>query len=160
MPKSDYSKGKIYKLQCEDGYFYIGSTASHYLSSRLANHRANSNESKNSKTKVYKHINSIGWEKVKIILIELFPCSCVEELKQKENEYIFKELNNKFCLNNNRAIINDEQKKEYKKQQKQKEKDFRNKLITCECGLEVKQGRFNQHINSVKHSKEMNNKSN
>lgn len=150
MPK--YSEAKIYKLECNDGYYYIGSTTSHYLSSRLSNHRNDSKRINYVNTKVYKHIKQIGWENVKIVLIELFPCNCIEELKKKENEYILKNINDSLCLNNNRPILSEEQKNEYYKIKKQREKDKRNNIVYCEtCNKNITFGRLNQHNNTAIH---------
>jgi Uri superfamily endonuclease len=107
-----YSNSKIYKLQCNDGYFYIGSTCDE-LRKRLWGHKKTS-KTKNH-IKVYKHINSIGWDNVSIILIESFECNNKDELRKKEDEYIQKELNNELCLNSQRAYLTEEETKEYDK---------------------------------------------
>ena len=93
--RMDY-EGRIYKLVCDDGYFYIGSTKTE-LKKRLYNHKKTSE--KQTERKVYKHINSIGWDKVKIVLIEEYLCSTKEELVKREYEHIQKHKEDKHCLN-------------------------------------------------------------
>ena len=69
-------------------------------------------------SKVYKHINSIGWENVTIELVEFFKCNNREELRRKENEFILKEISNKFCLNTLRAYTSLDEKNNKKKKEK------------------------------------------
>lgn len=108
----DYKNGKIYKLQINDGNFYIGSTASE-LRRRLCQHKSLSK--KHPETKVYKHIGG-NWDNVKIILIETIECKNKDELRKKEDEYIQKELKNELCLNLNRSFVTEEETKERKKE--------------------------------------------
>ena len=105
----DYSRSKIYKLQCDDGHFYIGSTKNE-LRKRLQDHKG---DSKRHDSKVYQHINAIGWERVRIVLIEEFSCETRDELRRKEDEHIQLHENNPLCLNNNRTSFNTERRKCY-----------------------------------------------
>lgn len=107
-----YEKGKIYKLECEDGHFYYGSTMSE-LKTRLQNHKR---ASEKQPYRVYQHINTIGWDKVKIVLIENFPCESRKQLIEKENEYICQNKNNQLCLNTILAFHTEETKKIAKKE--------------------------------------------
>lgn len=100
-----YAKSKIYKLQHDDGYFYIGSTVNE-LRKRLRQHKDNIHPNQ----RVYKHIAG-EWDKVRIVLIEEFSCENKEQLRRKEDEYIQKELNNPLCLNTNHAVLNVEKRK-------------------------------------------------
>lgn len=111
--------GWIYKLQCDDGYYYIGSTSAVLLEQRLARHKR---DSKISKSKVYNHINNIGWDKTKIIELEYKLFNNVKELKQLEDKYIRDNIDNKLCLNKNRVYITKEEQSEYKKQWKNNKK--------------------------------------
>ena len=43
---------------------------------------------KQPERKVYKHLVEIGWDEVKIILIESFPCENKMELEKRERYYI------------------------------------------------------------------------
>jgi len=85
-----YNTGKIYKLVHDDlGLVYIGSTKNK-LSVRYTLHKYNS---KFSTAYVYKCINENGgWEKLKIELIESYPCSSKHELEKRERYWI-EELN-------------------------------------------------------------------
>lgn len=96
----DYSKGKIYKLQCEDGHFYIGSTCDE-LRKRFWVHKANS---KRASSPLYLHIGE-DWESVRIVLVEEFPCENKEQLIRKEDEHIRQHNNDPLCLNVRRAIL-------------------------------------------------------
>lgn len=104
----DYSKGKIYKLQCDDGYFYIGSTCNE-LRYRLHGHKQ---DSRDRTTRVYQHINEIGWNCVRIVLIEEFPCENKQALVRKEDEYVRNHKNDSFCLNVRNANETKEEKQE------------------------------------------------
>lgn len=108
-----YEKGKIYKLECDDGHFYYGSTIAE-LKTRFQGHKRASGK---QPYRVYQHINTIGWDKVKIVLIENFPCENRKQLIQKENEYIISNKGNKLCLNTIIAFHTEESrecaKKEY-----------------------------------------------
>lgn len=113
MSNNKYENGKIYCLTCIDGYYYIGSTILK-LSYRLSNHKYMSKNPNKNNTNLYKHINLIGWENVKIELIEDYPCDSISELQEREDYYIKQAKNNndKYCLNINRAFISIEEKKE------------------------------------------------
>ena len=80
-----YKTGKIYRLICDDGYYYIGCTASE-LPFRLNNHKQ---LSRTKKDPLYVYINSIGWDKVKIELIKKIPCYSKHELEQLKEQYFF-----------------------------------------------------------------------
>ena len=54
----DYSKGKVYQIvNSVDDEMYVGSTIG-FLSDRLYDHQY---DSKRRTSKVYKHLNNIGW---------------------------------------------------------------------------------------------------
>lgn len=107
-----YDNGKIYKLECEDGHFYYGSTIAE-LRKRLYDHKV---ASEKQPYRVYQHIKTIGWDKVKIVLVENFPCKTKKELNQKENEYIVLHKDNELCLNTIVAFHTEETRKIAKKQ--------------------------------------------
>ena len=81
----DYKNGKIYMIEptCEydEGDVYYGSTTS-TLVKRLSGHKAKSN-STSSKVLIEKY----GRDNIKIVLMELYPCSCKDELKAVEAKY-------------------------------------------------------------------------
>jgi len=143
-------KGKIYKLYCDDGHYYYGSTIHKYLSARLSIHREDS-KNKYLNSKVYKHINSIGWDRVKIILVEEFDYTTRDDMKRRENKYIVESLSDPLCLNHNRAIITDEERLEKVRQRNRSIRENNKKIVVCECGMEHTFGRTQQHLNSVNH---------
>jgi hypothetical protein len=100
-----YSSGKIYKLQHEDGHFYIGSTCAE-LRTRFQGHKRKSIERPSQR--VYKHINN-EWDKVRILLIEEFSCETKQQLLKREDEHIQKELKNPLCLNCCRVVLTKEE---------------------------------------------------
>jgi len=91
-----YNNSKIYKLVCDDGHYYIGSTTQK-LNHRFNNHK---NLSKKNILRVYEHINTIGWDKVHIELVEDYHCNNKNELNIKEEEHINKNNTDFLCLNN------------------------------------------------------------
>lgn len=91
----DYSKGKVYKLQCEDGHYYIGSTCD-TLRNRFYRHRV---DCRRYDSKLYAHIKLIGWESVRIVLVEEVVCENKEQLVRKEDEHIRNHRFDDFCLN-------------------------------------------------------------
>jgi hypothetical protein len=98
----DYSKGKIYciKVNTEEEYLpYVGSTTKQYLSQRMDKHRNNYKRWKEGKNESFLSsftlFDKYGIEECFIELLELFPCSCNEELRKKEREW-FEKIN---CVN-------------------------------------------------------------
>jgi hypothetical protein len=89
----DYSNGKIYRIVVGEHY-YIGSTIKD-LNHRLQFHKYMSKKCPN--LKLYTKIVEYGWDKIKIELIELFPCDSFNQLLQQENTYI--KLDDPLCLN-------------------------------------------------------------
>ena len=96
--ETKYSSSKIYHLNCSDGNYYIGSTIS-VLSFRLNNHKQLSK--KESISRAYQYINSIGWDNVDIKLIENYSCNSKKELNAREALYINEAIakNDMMCLN-------------------------------------------------------------
>ena len=106
----DYKNGKVYKLQCEDGHYYIGSTATE-LRKRFKGHKDKS--TKPQKPRVYQHING-EWHKVRIVLVEDFPCESRTHLVRREDEHIQAHREDPLCLNTYRAYLTDEEEKTHK----------------------------------------------
>lgn len=96
-----YQTGKIYRLLCEDGHYYIGSTTQ-ALNLRFNTHKT---LSKTKKERVYEHIQKIGWDKSVIELLEDCPCTTKEELNKKEKEHRSHAVSDPLCLNNSSDII-------------------------------------------------------
>lgn len=94
----DYTKGKIYKL-IGAGKTYIGSTTQ-LLSKRYWAH----------KNQTYKTVEEIIADpNNQITLIELFPCSCKEELLARERYHI--DANN--CINKYNPILTEQERQDY-----------------------------------------------
>jgi hypothetical protein len=84
----NYSTGKIYKIvNHKYREFYVGSTRL-TLEERLNFHKASAKQK--DYTRIYKYLNKIGWNYVKIILLEEYPCSSRKELEKRESEWIWK----------------------------------------------------------------------
>jgi len=96
-----YQTGKIYRLLCEDGHYYIGSTTQ-ALNLRFNTHKT---LSKTKKERVYEHIQTIGWDKTIIELLEDCPCTTKEELNKKEKEHRSLSKSDPLCLNDSSDII-------------------------------------------------------
>ena len=107
--ENKYQNGKIYKLVCKDGHYYIGSTIQE-LKLRFNSHKSSS--STNNTSRVYTYINTIGWDKVKIKLIEKYPCELKSNLNEREEYYINKSKTDILCLNINRAYLSEEKRRE------------------------------------------------
>jgi len=87
--------GKIYKLQCNTGHYYYGSTVQS-LRQRLSGHKY---DSKRYKYHVYDFINTIGWDNVAIVLVENHKCDTKQDLLLRECELIRPSLDDPMCLN-------------------------------------------------------------
>ena len=75
---SRYSNSKVYKMiNGIDKHIYIGSTTQ-TLPKRLYNHKQNAKHGWQP-LRVHNHFNRIGWETVKIVLIENVNCKSKEE---------------------------------------------------------------------------------
>jgi hypothetical protein len=116
-----YDNGKIYKLVCDDEHYYIGSTILK-LNLRFNSHKATSKR-EDATSRVYKHINEIGWDKVKIELIEIYPCDSKKELTEREDHYIQIAKDDHLCLNFNRAHVSPEEKLETMKKYYEENKE-------------------------------------
>ena len=101
-----YHNGKIYKLvNTVDDRIYIGSSASE-LSKRLHWHKSTAR--KYTERKVYKELNTIGWENVRIIQIEAFRCENKNELITREQYHmdLLKPELNKYASSGRQCIHN------------------------------------------------------
>lgn len=123
MATNKYANGKIYRLVNDvDDELYIGSTCLP-LHKRLYNHKM---EARGEKPKtVHKHLNQIGWDTVKIVLVELYPCNNKMELERQERKWIDElkpSLNKRIPTrttaeyrNDNKVVIAQKKKEEYEK---------------------------------------------
>lgn len=110
-----YEAGKIYKIVCEDGKYYIGSTI-RPLTLRLSSHKCASRKTETNNA--YNHIKTIGWDKVTIELIELFPCENRNQLLERETWFITQHKEDEMCLNT-RNPLTDNTTPEMKQKQKE-----------------------------------------
>jgi len=104
----NYQHSKIYKLECDDGCYYYGATTGS-LDTRLRGHKK---ASTTQPYRVYTHINEIGWNKVKITLVEEFPCNLRSELNKRESEFIYEARKDEKCLNTILSFATEEQRQE------------------------------------------------
>ena len=166
----NYQNGKIYKLVNDvNDDIYIGSTAT-----SLANRKYWHKHTQMPKVKIMYDV--IGWDKLKIILVEGYPCDDNDQLRQRER-YWYDEL--KPALNTRRPWISEEERVEYssgrdmtdyhrqyvkdnyehiKQYQKQyridnpaKFKEKYGKKINCDCGSSMGLGSLYLHRKSKKH---------
>ena len=158
-----FHSAKIYRLVCETGKEYIGSTIN-TLNQRLREHKCITNKS-SSKYLINPRIE----------LIKDFPCENRRELEMEETKYIKASTN---CVNialpyrlqQQYYLDNKEKKREYDKQyridnkEKKREtnkryrlenkeiiKEKRNEKFNCECGGRYSRSCKSQHIKSKKH---------
>lgn len=81
-----YARGKIYKLVNDvDEQIYIGSTCNN-LAKRLSEHRKLAK--KKPDRRVYAHLNAIGWDSVRIVLVESVTAETKDQLLAREQHYI------------------------------------------------------------------------
>jgi hypothetical protein len=109
-------KGYVYRLNCSDGYFYIGSTINS-LRKRLTEHKQCAK--KFPERKLYKHLLKVGWHNIGLQSVEEVLYTFRDELYEKEDEYIKKERTNPFCLNINAALNTEEETKEYREENRE-----------------------------------------
>lgn len=96
----DYSKGKIYKIVCDDEphLVYYGSTCE-ALSCRMAAHRAQYRQyTTKAKGNNITSYQIMKYESAIIILVENYPCKNKEELNARERHWI----DTHPCVNKNR----------------------------------------------------------
>jgi predicted GIY-YIG superfamily endonuclease len=96
--------GRIYKLQCSDGKFYIGFTTK-TLKQRLAAHKYKSNEAREQTRRLYKHILNIGWDNVTMELLQEVEYDDKKEIMGLENQFIENAFADGNCLNSGRSCI-------------------------------------------------------
>ena len=117
-----YSNGKVYKLvNTVDNHIYVGSTCT-TLSKRFYNHKKQSSRDTHN-ARVYTHLNKVGWENVRIILIKNIVCKTKDNLLMCEQFYIDRlspYLNTNDAFNHDRKFKLSPDKIEYKKQCKER----------------------------------------
>ena len=112
--ENKYSRSKVYKLQDDINFcFYIGSTCDE-LRKRLYRHKADANREICAKRKLYSYFKSIGWENVKIILIQEFNLENRHQLLHEEDKVVQAYLQDQKCLNVKRPFYGLEPKEQRK----------------------------------------------
>ena len=92
-----YENSKIYKLfDPNTEYFYIGSTCD-TLSKRFNRHKTVAKSKPH--IKVYVCFNEVGWENVKIVLMQELYLENKEQLLRAENDAIEAHIHDSKCLN-------------------------------------------------------------
>lgn len=120
MADNRYKNGKIYRLVNDvDDEFYVGSTCLS-LPKRLYYHKQ---DARRGILPAYQHFNNVGWENVKIILIEEYACDNKMELERQERKWIeeLKPTLNKVVptrtrqeyRNDNREVLREKKKQYY-----------------------------------------------
>ena len=164
MENNRYNNTKVYKMyDLLYGYFYIGSTTDK-LSRRFSKHK---NDSKKVDTKAYKHFNSVGWENVKMVLMEEHYLENRDQQMREENRVIEMYLDDEKCLNSVRPWFSPSEKevklekkkvrvqtykKQYYEQNIEKTKEYnanyhakykhyynglKKEILQCPCGYEI-----------------------
>ena len=105
--------GLVYRLTSRcDGYFYIGSTMN-TLADRMKHHKALLSDPVRCRSPVYTHFNDVGWENNAVIeQVEEFVGISRTELRQREMDELMKVVDDPLCLNRNRPIRTEADKKE------------------------------------------------
>ena len=149
----DYANGKIYMLEptCEydEGDVYYGHTTS-TLVRRLCEHKSKSNKS-SSKVLIEKY----GRDNIKIVLIELCPCSSKDELKaveakyQRENKCV-----NKYIAGRTQKEYHQDNREKRLENQRQYKQDNREALLIKKAEFRrLNREAINKKQNEVRHAK-------
>jgi len=168
--QKDYDNAKVYKLICDiDDNFYIGSTCTS-LTVRLAEHKRMSRSKPDRK--VYKWINDVGVDNIRIILInDDFVCNNMDQLRREEDTYIQMYKKDENCMNSIRSYLTIEERKEQVRQylidnkesiaekKRQRYEDNKEQIlernrqkITCSiCECEITRSGISQHNKTIKH---------
>lgn len=172
--QKDYDNAKIYKLiSTIDDNYYIGSTCCS-LTVRLHQHKKDSKRQPDRK--VYKWMNDVGIENIKIILIHNdFVCNNMDELRREEDSYIQMYKDDENCMNTHRAYQTIEERREQKRLNYESYKEFNKEAlkkyskqyreqnrevirekgkekITCDiCNCQISRSSITAHNKSNKH---------
>lgn len=167
---SKYANGKIYKIISDHtDKIYIGSTKEKYLSARLNKHKVNYRHYQNGKYHYVTSFDVIKYDDAKIILLELYPCECKEQLQAKEQQYI-ETYKDKIVNRNNALGLDYNHKREWTKIYNEKNKEImiakrkvyhdankesrnekRRTKFTCECGAIITLGGKAGHEKTTTH---------
>ena len=105
-------KGILYRFECrQTGKFYIGSTTQD-IKKRLKNHKSKAKEEHRRNTPLYSHVNSVGWDSMKIIIVAEREIESISQLLQFEKDEVMKYITSILCLNHNRPLRTEEEKRQ------------------------------------------------
>ena len=171
MPKKafDYNKTEIYKIiHCdpEKDFCYIGHTTNFTERKKCHKKTCTDDSCNRYNQKGYQIIRENGgWENFKMVFIEKWPCENLREAQAREQHWMDTLKPN---MNDHRAFITKEQRKEYlveyynnKRQERQeRQRDYyqenKEKLnikFECECGGKYLHQNKSSHFKSKKHMK-------
>jgi|688.fasta_scaffold905058_2 hypothetical protein len=165
----EYKNGKIYIIKSNYGpEFYIGSTVL-TLEERFKKHISYlSDDEKRITSKIL--LNTYGIDRCYIELLENYPCASKKELKLREGYYHRQHINSKNLVN---IVIEGRTEKEYYQDNKErinirrklyiknninKIKEYRGRVVTCSCGQNATLNHLSRHYRSQRHYEELNKK--
>ena len=138
----DYSLGKIYKI-VGNGKVYVGSTCEPLLCRRLAGHKRHYKFWLNEKGLYITSFECLEDPECKIELLEMCPCSCVDELRKCERKWI-EEID---CVN---RCIAGRTKKEYANSDQGKTLQKKHKKTHYEANKEAIKEKMKEHYEANK----------
>ena len=150
-----YQNGKVYKIVNDvDDKIYIGSTCNP-LYKRLYGHKSRGKGWQPEFT-FYHHLNKVGWDNVRIILIENYPCKTMDELRARER-YHYDQVPPHLRLNSIRPKITEQElidrRNAKEKREAELEAKFQQSLVKneCECGASVRG--LSAHFKTQRHQR-------
>lgn len=155
----DYKNGKIYSIHnTEDDLVYVGSTTT-TLVRRFSRHKKDHTRETHKNTPLYKHMNTIGFDKFYIKLVEEFPCENRTELCAREGIWIREigTLNGRIEGRTMKEYYEDnrekwlEHAKKYREENHEKIREKKSEKFKCECGGRYTHEHKSQHEKSKKH---------
>jgi hypothetical protein len=150
----NYALGKIYRLVHGAITVYIGSSVMP-LNKRMICHRSKARTGKTYE--IYEYMRGIGIENVRIVLIENWPCTCKQELEQREQYWIDRAdttFPNVALKNKHRAYRSYQYTRTYQNVENRKYRrtekgrvvyERRGNLITCHCGRAIRRSNIALH---------------
>ena len=88
MTYNRYTNGKIYQITNNlNDMIYIGSTCLP-LRKRWYNHKNEMNYGKGSTRRLFQMAAQIGWDEMRIVLVESYSCDSSDELRRREEYHL------------------------------------------------------------------------
>jgi hypothetical protein len=101
-------------------------------------HRRDSQKPGNQNNKLYKHMNTIGWDNADIVLVQNVRCNSRDELLKVENTYIIGAWGDDLCLNGKVSYRNPEDRPVLERTQ-------------CQCGATYLNINQKRHLLTARH---------